>query len=81
MNQMSTISMNNVAGFKSDVNAKGDTAAQITQAMEKPVNNLGFVPKKVGEPDGAALITETRAANPLRAETKTLPATPSAFKT
>ncbi|MBP1125260.1 MULTISPECIES: hypothetical protein [Pseudomonas] len=45
MNQMSTISMNNVAGFKSDVNAKGDTAAQITQAMEKPVNNLGFVPK------------------------------------
>jgi hypothetical protein len=37
--------MNNVAGFKSDVNAKGDTAAQITQAMEKPVNNLGFVPK------------------------------------
>lgn len=45
MNQMSTISMNNVAGFKSDVNAKGDTAAQITQALEKPVNNLGFVPK------------------------------------
>ncbi|KRP60576.1 filamentous adhesin [Pseudomonas trivialis] len=42
---MSTISMNNVAGFKSDLNANNEAAAQSPKELEKPVNNLGFVPK------------------------------------
>ncbi|WP_338487543.1 hypothetical protein VRB78_16155 [Pseudomonas trivialis] len=45
MNQMSTISMNNIAGFKSDLNAASDTPAQMSKERAQPVNNLGFVPK------------------------------------
>lgn len=42
---MSTISMNNVAGFKSDLNTASEAATQSLQTPEKPVNNLGFIPK------------------------------------
>ncbi len=42
---MSTISMNNVAGFKSDLNTANEAATQSLQTPEKPVNNLGFIPK------------------------------------